>query len=333
MTYLYGYPEGVYHLSYVGTGTVSVDGIGKLISTPTLGADGRYHADVLVQGIGTNYLGLRIQNIDQSDYVHDLRMIIPGYSADTTQVFNNAFLNRIQPFSTLRFMDWLETNGSTVVNWSDRTTPQDFLATGPTGVSYAKILCPWRTNRIRTSGPIFRRGPATTTSRSSPSCCNRLSTRGSRSTSNTATSSGTRAFGNTRATLRLPGPIPRRRSPTPSDAQAKKRLIARCRSTRSSTVVFGATSNRVAVVLAGQAANTYFTDVGLAWIQQNYGANSSQYLAAVALAPYLYLSPGYGRRRPHARPALREHGKLSHHGRRRLDHEPGGRKAPATGSL
>ena len=51
---------------------------------------------------------------------------------------------------------------------------------------------------------------------------------------------------------------------------------------------FGAQSSQVKPVLGGQIANTYFSDRGLAWIQSHYGA-PSQYLAGVAIAPYLYL--------------------------------------------
>lgn len=41
---------------------------------------------------------------------------------DSGEIFNPAFLEKVEPFSTLRYMDWSNTNNSNVVNWSDRTT-------------------------------------------------------------------------------------------------------------------------------------------------------------------------------------------------------------------
>jgi len=38
-----------------------------------------------------------------------------------TQIFTDPFLATLHGYSTLRFMDWAATNGSPVVNWSDRT--------------------------------------------------------------------------------------------------------------------------------------------------------------------------------------------------------------------
>lgn len=41
------------------------------------------------------------------------------------EIFNPAFVAKLSSFSDLRFMDWGNTNGSAVVNWSDRTTTSD----------------------------------------------------------------------------------------------------------------------------------------------------------------------------------------------------------------
>lgn len=40
----------------------------------------------------------------------DLRIIRPGYPADTKQVFTSECLASLRPFAALRYMDWLETN-------------------------------------------------------------------------------------------------------------------------------------------------------------------------------------------------------------------------------
>lgn len=41
------------------------------------------------------------------------------------EIFNPAFISKLSSFSELRFMDWGNTNGSTVVNWEDRTKVSD----------------------------------------------------------------------------------------------------------------------------------------------------------------------------------------------------------------
>jgi hypothetical protein len=60
-----------------------------------------------------------------------------------TQTFTTPYLNLLAPFSTLRFMDWLNSNGNTSVNWRDRT-PRNFASQQrPNGASweYAIALC------------------------------------------------------------------------------------------------------------------------------------------------------------------------------------------------
>lgn len=42
--------------------------------------------------------------------VRDVKLIRPGYPTDTEQVFTDEFLQALEPFSTIRFMDWLATN-------------------------------------------------------------------------------------------------------------------------------------------------------------------------------------------------------------------------------
>jgi hypothetical protein len=55
--------------------------------------------------------------------VRNLRFLWPGTEAmHATQPFNPLFLQRLAPFSTLRFMDWGRTNHSPVALWSQRAT-------------------------------------------------------------------------------------------------------------------------------------------------------------------------------------------------------------------
>ncbi|MFZ4544982.1 MAG: Ig-like domain-containing protein [Saprospiraceae bacterium] len=57
--------------------------------------------------------------------VKQLKVMRPGYPHDSPQIFRTAYLNALSPFSTMRFMDYLQTNNSdrvypNVQKWSDR---------------------------------------------------------------------------------------------------------------------------------------------------------------------------------------------------------------------
>ena len=49
---------------------------------------------------------------------------MPGYeNVSLAQPFHPLFLQSVQSYTTFRFMDWGNTNGVLVGNWSQRTTP------------------------------------------------------------------------------------------------------------------------------------------------------------------------------------------------------------------
>ena len=71
--------------------------------------------------------------------VTDMKFIRPGYPADTKQLFTSEFLESLKPFSTLRFMDWTNTNanpgyygdvGHHTLQWADRHLPTDATQQG-----------------------------------------------------------------------------------------------------------------------------------------------------------------------------------------------------------
>ncbi|MBX3359560.1 MAG: hypothetical protein KF745_14160 [Phycisphaeraceae bacterium] len=66
--------------------------------------------------------------------IRNLRVIRPGYS--DTAVFTTPFLNHIQRFRTLRFMDWTRTNGDPERLWSDRATTSSVSYAGDEGVPW-----------------------------------------------------------------------------------------------------------------------------------------------------------------------------------------------------
>jgi hypothetical protein len=71
--------------------------------------------------------------------ISGLRVIRPGYPADSTQLFTSEFLASLRPFRVLRYMDWLETNhnpgyygdaGHHALEWSARRRPDDATQAG-----------------------------------------------------------------------------------------------------------------------------------------------------------------------------------------------------------
>lgn len=75
----------------------------------------------------------------------DLRIIRPGYPADTKQIFTSEFLASLRPFAALRYMDWLETNhnpgfygdaGHHALEWADRRPADYSTQAGTLGGKY-----------------------------------------------------------------------------------------------------------------------------------------------------------------------------------------------------
>lgn len=69
---------------------------------------------------------LRLKSVDPSDYVRNIRVIMPGceqtYEAEP---YNPVFLQRWSGMNTFRFMDWMKTNGSQIATWDDRPKVED----------------------------------------------------------------------------------------------------------------------------------------------------------------------------------------------------------------
>ena len=60
------------------------------------------------------------------DYIRDIQVIHEDLeSTAATETFNPEFLEKVQPFDTLRFMNWMETNNSDQQEWEDRPKPED----------------------------------------------------------------------------------------------------------------------------------------------------------------------------------------------------------------
>lgn len=107
-------PSGLYNLKASGTGQIRLWGKTTGIFTCPV--------DTMIQ-IPTSPIALFIE-IEQSiasDPVKNIRVVFPGYqSTYETAPFYPSFLDFIDDFEVIRFMDWFSTNNSDIMTWSDR---------------------------------------------------------------------------------------------------------------------------------------------------------------------------------------------------------------------
>lgn len=112
-----GYPLGAYVIRWDGEGELKFPLTeGRVTSR----APGRI---VLEMTKNEGPMFVSIESTRPENPVRNVRFLWPGTEAThAAQPFNPVFLERIAPFSTVRFMDWGRTNHSPVVRWSDRPT-------------------------------------------------------------------------------------------------------------------------------------------------------------------------------------------------------------------
>jgi hypothetical protein len=128
------YPGGSYRLIAQGTGIITLWGA----------ASGTFNCpvDTLVSvNPAQGGVALEIDESAANDPVHNIRFIYPDY-IDTyqNQTFTNEFLDFVDDFQSIRFMDWLKTNHSPVQSWADRTPVNFFTQTIESGTSWEYII-------------------------------------------------------------------------------------------------------------------------------------------------------------------------------------------------
>ena len=110
---------GTYKLTFSGQADVTAMWSEAVVQNYAYNATtGVSTANVVVNDTATQLL---LKFVNTGGGARNIKLIRPGYPADTTQVFSTAFLNLLQPFSVIRFMDFTATNGNLVANWADRT--------------------------------------------------------------------------------------------------------------------------------------------------------------------------------------------------------------------
>ena len=113
--------KGQYHVLYEGQGRLEVTGRARV----TRRDDGH---QIFTYTPGEGLVGLRITETDASDPIRNIRVIKDEHLelAEAGAVFNPLWTEKLEGFDTVRFMDWMLTNNSTVVDWDDLPTASDF---------------------------------------------------------------------------------------------------------------------------------------------------------------------------------------------------------------
>ena len=113
------YPAGKYTILYEGKGSLDVWNAAKVV----LQTPGRIVIDVDPSKGGFH---LKLVETDPENYVRNIRVIMPGFEETWQQnPWHPAFLARWQGVACLRFMDFMDTNGSEIRTWQDRPVAVD----------------------------------------------------------------------------------------------------------------------------------------------------------------------------------------------------------------
>ena len=110
-----GYPTGDY--------TILWDGKGSL-DTRSAGAEVVREKNRLVVRVGPGQgFHIRITETNTHDYIRNIRVILPGLEDSYEQEpWNPSLLKRWEGIDTIRFKDYMKTDGLTIRSWSDRPT-------------------------------------------------------------------------------------------------------------------------------------------------------------------------------------------------------------------
>lgn len=134
------YPSGDYTVYYEGQGEITLANAGRVKEIVRPG--------LLIAEVDSSRgaIFLKILKTDPADSIRNIRVMLPGCdddrgqdgSLDFDKLWNPAFLKRWRGVTALRFMDWMQTNGSKVATWEDR--PMVDHATWSPGVPL-EVMC------------------------------------------------------------------------------------------------------------------------------------------------------------------------------------------------
>ncbi|MCY3024302.1 MAG: hypothetical protein NTW87_35445 [Planctomycetota bacterium] len=116
-------PLGQYTLLYEGEGKIEFwpGDKARIVSSDP----GR-----MVVDLKSPELMVNVMEVNPEKPLRNIRFVMPGCEQTyKDNPFRQGFLDMWGPMSAYRFMDWMETNGSKIVKWSDRPKPEDATCT------------------------------------------------------------------------------------------------------------------------------------------------------------------------------------------------------------
>jgi len=128
---------GTYKLSFIGQATVNAYNCCKIQNAVYNASTNTTTADVVV-GPTDDLIALTFTNTING--IQNLQLLRPGYPIGTTQVFTSEFLKALSPFSTIRAMEALLTNGNSESLWSARKLSSDPTQQDPRGIAWEYVI-------------------------------------------------------------------------------------------------------------------------------------------------------------------------------------------------
>ena len=119
---------GRYVVLYDGFGTLEYD-LGATLVESVHGRD-------VIDISGDRAVRIKITETEPTNYLRNIHIFREEYERSwrDEDIFHPSLLNRLDPFSTIRFMDWMRTNNSTQGRWENRPTSENAFYSTDKGV-------------------------------------------------------------------------------------------------------------------------------------------------------------------------------------------------------
>nr|HPR33257.1 hypothetical protein [Prolixibacteraceae bacterium] len=140
--YLGAWVAGVYTFLYDGEGEFDFNADGRIIHQEP----GRAEVEIIPSD--DSFLELVITRSKRGNHLRNFRLILPGHEETyEAHPFNPLYLERLQPFAALRFMDWGNTNNwGEADGWSNYDDPSDTILVPWSGRSFPSYYT-WAHNK------------------------------------------------------------------------------------------------------------------------------------------------------------------------------------------
>jgi len=125
-------PDSSYVLLYDGIGLINIFGV-------TLTSNFPNRIEFIA---GSDNIIINVDQSTNGNHLRNIRLLtLSDENADlTSQPFYQSFIDKISPFSVLRFMDWGSTNNSPLASWSERSSVDYFTYGTGAGVPYEMMI-------------------------------------------------------------------------------------------------------------------------------------------------------------------------------------------------